>query len=297
MRSNMSISRKLFVSGNYVFLTLLAVLCLLPLVHVLALSFSSSSAAGTGLVRFWPVDMTLSSYRFVLDKPEFLLSMGVTVKRVLLGASFNMLLIILVAYPLSKETKAFRLRTPLAWYFVFTMLFSGGLIPLYMTVRNTGMLDSLWGLIFPTWGMGTNIFNIVLMLNFFRGLPKELEESGVVDGAGHWTVCWKIIVPLSLPVLATVALFTIVYHWNSWFDGLIFMNRTEHYPLSTYLQTILVQDQLANVNAQDLASLQEVSDRTAKAAQIFIGSLPILLVYPFLQRFFIKGIVMGSVKG
>ncbi|WP_168120944.1 carbohydrate ABC transporter permease [Paenibacillus sp. HB172176] len=292
----MSTSRKLFVSFNYTFLTLLSILCLLPLVHVLALSFSSSSAATTGMVSFWPVDMTFSSYNFVLSKPQFLTSMGVTLQRVVVGVTLNLILIIMVAYPLSKEVRAFRMRTVLAWFFVFTMLFSGGLIPLYMTVRNTGLLDSIWALIFPTWGTGSNIFNIVLMLNFFRGLPKELEESAMMDGAGHFTICWRIIVPLSLPVLATVTLFTIVFNWNSWFDGLIYMNRTEHYPLSTYLQTIVVQSQLTEVDANDLASLQEVSDRTAKAAQIFIGTLPILLVYPFLQRFFIKGIVLGSVK-
>lgn len=292
----MTLGRKIFVTFNYTLLILLSILCLLPLIHVLALSFSSSSAATAGLVTFWPIDFTFSSYEFVLSKKEFLVSLGVTVQRVVLGTAINMLITILAAYPLSKEVRSFRMRTLFAWYFVFTMLFSGGLIPLYMTVRETGVMDSLWGLIFPTWGMGVNIFNIVLMLNFFRGLPKELEESAFIDGAGHWTTLWRIIVPLSLPSLATVTLFTLVFHWNSWFDGMIFMNRTENYPLSTYLQTILVQNKFTSVNAQDMKMLQEVSDRTAKAAQIFIGSLPILLVYPFLQRFFIKGIVLGSVK-
>jgi len=137
---------------------------------------------------------------------------------------------------------------------------------------------------------------LILLLNFFRGLPKELEEAAYMDGAGHWTTLWRIFVPLSTPVLATITLFATVHHWNSWFDGLIFMNSPMNYPLQSYLQTVVIQQDLsANTNV-DLDSLAEISDRTAKAAQIFLGALPILLVYPFLQRFFVKGIVLGSVK-
>jgi putative aldouronate transport system permease protein len=289
-----SISRKLFIVFNYIFLALLSVLCLLPLAHVLAVSFSSSAAAAAGYVKLWPVEFTFDSYKYVLGKDEFFRSIGVTLKRVSVGLIVNMVLTVLVAYPLSKEVQKFRGRTIYAWVFVFTMLFNGGLIPLYMTVRYTGILDSVWALVLP---QAVPIFNMILLLNFFRGLPKEVEEAAFMDGAGHWTTLWKIFVPLSMPAIATITLFTMVFHWNSWFDGLIFMNSPKNYPLQSYLQTIVIQQNFSSASLESIAELQKISDRTFKSAQIFLGSLPILIVYPFLQKFFMKGIVLGSVKG
>ena len=286
--------RKLFIGANYTVLTLLSVLCLIPLIHVLAISFSSSHAATAGMVKLWPVDFTLSSYKLVLAKPAFLKSIVVTLTRVAIGLTINMLLTVLVAYPLSKESVRFRQRTVYVWVFVVTMLFSGGLIPQYMIIKYTGVMDSIWALVLPG---AVPIFNVVLLLNFFRGLPRELEEAAFIDGAGHWTTLWRIMVPLSAPALATLTLFATVGHWNSWFDGLIYMNSPDHYPLQSYLQTVVINRDLTLVSASDMKALTEVSDRTAKAAQIFLGALPILVVYPFLQRFFMKGIVLGSVKG
>jgi len=288
-----SISRRLFVGFNYTFLTVLSFLCLFPIVHVLAVSFSSNAAAAGGFVKLWPVGFTTASYEYVLTRGEFLDALLVTLQRVGLGVFVNMFLTILVAYPLSKEASAFRSRTAYAWIFVVTILFNGGLIPVYMTVKYTGLLDSIWALVLPG---AVPVFNIILLLNFFRNLPKEMEEAAFMDGAGQWTTMWRIFVPLSLPALATITLFATVNHWNSWFDGLIFMNRPEHYPLQSYLQTVVVQQDLSDIASQDLDLLAEVNDRTFKAAQIFLGALPILLVYPFLQRYFVKGIVLGSVK-
>ncbi len=178
--------------------------------------------------------------------------------------------------------------------FFFTMLFSGGLIPWYMVIRQLELLDSIWALVLPA---GVPVFNVVLMLNFFRQLPKELEEAAFMDGAGHWTTLWKIYLPAALPALATVSLFAVVWHWNSWFDGLILMNRPEHYPLQSYLQTVIMQRDMTFIQHLSRAELAIVSDRTIKSAQILIATLPIVFVYPFLQRFFVKGIVLGSVKG
>ncbi|TXK77376.1 carbohydrate ABC transporter permease [Paenibacillus sp. N3.4] len=288
-----SLGRRMFLVLTYTFLCFLALLCLFPLIHVLAISFSSSHEAAAGTVKFWPVDFTIQSYTYILRKPEFLRSFVVTIERVILGTSLSMILTLLMAYPLSKETKVFKLRTYYVWYFVFTILFGGGLIPWYMTIKFTGLLNTIWALVLPG---GVAVFHIILLLNFFRGLPKELEEAVFIDGSGHWGALWKIYVPLSMPALATIALFTIVHHWNSWFDGLLLMNSPEKYPLSSYLQTIIIDNNLANVRDEDISSLAEVSDRTAKAAQIFLGALPILLIYPFLQRFFVKGIILGSVK-
>ncbi|HEY0827530.1 MAG TPA: carbohydrate ABC transporter permease, partial [Bacilli bacterium] len=215
-------SRNMFVAFNYTLLISLSLLCLLPLIQVFAISLSSSSAATAGLVKLWPVDFTLKSYEFILHKPAFIRSFGVTIERVILGVSLNMLLTLLIAYPLSKKKGKFHFRTFYAWYFVFTILFSGGLIPWYMTIEAVGLMDSIWALILPG---AVPVFNVILLLNFFSGLPKELEESAFIDGAGYWTALWRIYAPLSLPALATLTLFSIVGHWNAWFDGLILMNR------------------------------------------------------------------------
>jgi putative aldouronate transport system permease protein len=293
MVEQLTLGRRLFVGTNYVVLALLSILCLVPLIHVLAVSFSSSQAATAGLVKLWPVEFTISSYQFVLAKPAFLTSIGVTLQRVAIGLTLNMVLTIMIAYPLSKEVSKFPFRTVYVWIFVVTILFQGGLIPLYMTIKYTGIMDTIWALVLPS---AVPIFNVVLLLNFFRGLPKELEEAAFIDGAGHWRTLWQIIVPLSAPALATLTLFAAVGHWNSWFDGLIFMDSPDHYPLQSYLQTVVINRDLSLMSSSDIKSLAEVNDRTAKAAQIFLGALPILLVYPFLQRFFMKGIVLGSVK-
>ncbi|NOU62829.1 ABC transporter permease subunit [Paenibacillus sp. LMG 31461] len=286
-------SGKLFTLFNFVLLSCISLACILPLVHTLALSFSSNAAAAAGAVKLVPVGWTLDSYSYVLKQVAFFRSIQVTLERVGLGVPINILMTILAAYPLSKEVRSFGARSWYAWIFVITILFNGGLIPVYMVVKYTGIMDTIWALVLPT---AVPVFNIILLLNFFRGLPKELEEAAFIDGAGHWTTAWRIYVPLSLPALATTTLFATVSHWNSWFDGLIFMNSAEHYPLQSYLQTIVVQQDITKLAATDLSQLLNINEQTAKAAQIFLGALPILLVYPFLQRFFIKGIVMGSVK-
>ncbi|BBH18863.1 putative ABC transporter permease protein YtcP [Paenibacillus baekrokdamisoli] len=294
MQHRVSLSRKVFVVGNYIFLVALSLLCLLPLIQVLSISFSSSAAASAGLVKLLPVDITFSSYKYILQKQEFISSFGISFERLVLGFVMNMGISLLCAYPLSKERKDLRLRSYYAWFFVFTLLFSGGLIPTYIVVSMTGLIDTIWALIIPS---AVSVFNVILLLNFFRGLPKEIEESAFMDGAGHWLVLWKMYVPMSLPVLATVSLFTMVYHWNAWFDGLIYMNFPKNYPLSTYLQLLVINSNPMKMDPKNLAGLIEISERTTRAAQIFMGALPILIVYPFLQKFFVKGIVLGSVKG
>jgi len=285
---------KSFAVLNYSFLIVLSLLCVLPLVHVFAISLSSSELAAAGAVKLWPQGFNWSSYEFVLQKGEFFRAFFVSIQRVLLGTLVNMLLTILVAYPLSKESAHFSGRTAYAWYFVFTILFSGGLIPWYMTIKTTGIMDTLWALVLPG---ALPVFNAILLLNFFRGIPKALEEAAFVDGAGHMTTLWRIFVPLSKPALATITLFAVVGHWNAWFDGLILMNSPRHYPLQSYLQTVMVSFNPMNMNIEDIKKLSQISNRTLKAAQIFLAALPILLVYPFLQKYFVKGIVLGSVKG
>jgi putative aldouronate transport system permease protein len=288
-----SVSRRIFVICNYTLLIFLSLICILPLINVLAMSLSSNAAVSAGMVKLWPIDFTLKSYGFILSKKEFLDSLWMTLKRVVVGIPLNMFLTILIAYPLAKEARSFRFRTLYAWIFVFTMLFSGGLIPLYMTIKSYGLLDTVWALVLHH---GVPIFNVVVLINFFRGLPKDLEEAAFMDGAGHWTVLWRIFVPLSTPALASLTLFATVNQWNAWFDGILFMNSPANYPLQTYLYTVVVGVDNVLASSMDLDLLEAVSDRTAKAAQIFLGALPILLLYPFLQRYFMKGMVLGGVK-
>lgn len=294
MRSYTSSSRKIFLVFVYIFLALSAILCILPIVNVLAVSFSSRAAAAAGYVKLWPVGFTTSSYHYALSKQEFIAAFVISIKRVLLGYTVNMLMAITVAYPLSKEKRNFHWRDVYAWFFIVTMLFSGGLIPTYMTISKLGLLDKIWALVLPG---AVPVFNVILLMNFFRELPSEIEEAAYIDGANNFTALVKIYLPLSLPALATISLFTLVGHWNAWFDGLIYMNSQSNYPLQSYLQTIIITFDNSTITAASELYMSDVSDRTFKAAQVFLAAAPILAVYPFLQKYFMKGLVMGSVKG
>lgn len=294
MVQRLSLGRKIYLVFNYTALLVLSVVCVLPFINVLMISLSSSEAVARGAVSLWPVDFTLASYRYVLNQPAFGRAFLITLQRVGVGTALYMFITVLTAYPLSQETEDFKGRNMYTWFFVFTMIFNGGLIPTYMVVRFTGIMDSLWALILP---MAVNVFNIILMLNFFRSLPRDLREAAFMDGASHPTVLFRIYLPLSLPSLATITLFTIVFHWNEWFYGLIYMNRPENYPLQTFLQTVVINIDFSRVTERDLDLVALISNRTNRAAQIFVATFPILLAYPFLQRYFIKGIVLGSVKG
>lgn len=283
-----------FAAVNATFLIAAALLCILPLIHIIAVSFSSSTAAAAGYVKLWPVDFTLASYEFTAGRDGFWISMMNSLKRLAIGTPLNLLLTILVAYPLSKESKQFRFRLVYAWIFFLTMLFNGGLIPWYITIKEVGLLNSIWALVLPG---AVPVFSIVLLLNFFREVPRELEESAVIDGASQWTTLWRIYVPISKPAIATLALFSMVEHWNSWFDGLILMGDPTNYPLQSYIQTIVIQQNFTAVSREDILNLAQISDRTLRSSQIFLASLPIVAAYPFLQKYFVKGIVLGSVKG
>lgn len=284
----------IFVIINTVFLVMIAVLCIIPLIHILAVSFSSSAAAATGQVTFLPRDFSLNSYSYVAKRAAFWKSMIVSMKRIAIGGAINMILTVLVAYPLSLDKEDFRLRSFYVWVFFITMLFNGGLIPTYMLVKELGLLDNMFSLILPT---AVPVFSVILLLNFFREIPTELSEAAFIDGAGHWRSLWSIYIPLSKPALATLLLFALVFHWNSWFDGLLYMNNPNNYPLQSYIQTIIVQRSYSMMTREEIAELATISDRTLRASQIFLGSLPIIMVYPFLQKYFVKGIVLGGVKG
>ena len=286
------ISRRIFVVVNYIFLALTAAVCIFPLLHILTISFSSNAAVNSGSVIIWPVGFQLSTYQFVINSSAFYTAFGISVERTVLGIVINMLLTILAAYPLSLNKQKFKARGFYVWFIFITMLFSGGLIPGYLMVKYTGLIDTIWSLIIPG---AVPVFNVILLQNFLKELPDEISESAFIDGAGYWKVLTKILVPISKPVMATLILFVAVGHWNSWFDGMLYMNSPQNYPLQTYLQTIVVQIDLNTVTS--INDILNICQKNSKAAQIIIAMLPILVVYPFLQKYFTKGIILGSVKG
>lgn len=297
MREYRSKGRTLFHIFNYTLISILLFTCLVPLIHILALSFSSASYTDSNLVTFFPKGFTLAAYQFVMENQMFWQSFGVTIERLAFGVPISLALTVLAAYPLSKEEKYFPQRKIYMWLFLFVMIFNAGLVPTYLLIKDLGMMDTIWALVLPT---GVNVFNVVLMMNFFRGIPHEIEESALVDGARQPVILWKLYLPLAKPSIATITLFTFMNHWNSWMDGRIYMNSTSNYPLQTYLQNVLQSSDQVLLNSNNLQSILDrmaVSGQNLRAAQLFISMLPLLLIYPFLQKYFTAGLVMGSVKG
>lgn len=289
--------QQIFTVFNYIFLTMLGVLCVLPLLNIIALSFSSRNMVNARMVTFWPKQFTVSSYAYMLEKSGLVPAVLITLKRVVLGLVVNMLMTIVVAYPLSKTKEAFRSRKYYVGFFLFTMIFNGGLIPTYLVVKELRMLDTIWVLILPN---AVTMYYVLLMLNFFRGLPSSIEEAAIVDGCNQWQTMVKIYLPLSLPSLATIALFIVVGHWNEWFDGMIYNNKSTNYPLMTFLQYQIINFKTSDLRPEQIAanpSLADLDGRAIKSAGIVLCTLPILCLYPFLQRYFVTGIVVGSVKG
>jgi putative aldouronate transport system permease protein len=261
-------------------------------------SFSGSTAVAAGKVGLVPVDFTLASYEYILSTGKFFKAMLISIERVILGTGLNLLLMIMVAYPLSKDKKGQLIgRKFYVYYFMITMLISGGMIPTYLVVSKLGLKNTIWSLILPG---ALPVSNMIILMNFIRELPAEMEEAAALDGAGPIQILFKIILPVLKPALATVGLFCMVGHWNDWFSGMIYMSNPDKYPLQTYLQSVISTfDQLLlSDSSHDIASiLAQMNARTGRAAQLFLGALPIMLVYPFLQKYFTKGLVLGSVKG
>ncbi|MFD2700948.1 carbohydrate ABC transporter permease [Paenibacillus shunpengii] len=296
MIEDKSMGRRLFHIFNYTILIVISLLCILPFINLLAVSFSSSAAVSAGSVSFWPIDFTTKAYEFALTGGEFYSSLWVAIKRVVLGTTVNLVLMMLTAYPLAKSKHKLMGRNVYMTFFIVTMLFNGGLIPTYLVVVKMGLIDSIWSLILPG---ALPVFSMLILMNFIRGLPEEIEESAIIDGAGPLQVLVRILLPLLKPALATVGLFSIVGHWNSWFDGIIYMNNPANYPLQSYLQTLLLSfEQIMLKSGTDYTQLLSMMNaRTGRAAQMFLGAIPILIIYPFLQKYFTKGLVLGSVKG
>lgn len=277
-------------------LLIMTISCLIPILNTLAMSFSDKTSAALGEVMFLPVNFTISPYIEIVKEGRFFRAFGVSVVRVILGTAINLLFSIFIAYPLSKDPKEFPFRNIYMWIFVFTMMFNGGLVPTFLVIKDLGLIDTIWALVLPG---AVNVFNTILLMNFYKGIPKALEEAARVDGAGPWRILLQIIIPLAKPAIATVTLFCIVNHWNSFFDGKIYINSPEKIPLQTYIQSLTVQispQAMANMTPDEIVRKLEVSNITFNSAKAFVSMIPILLIYPFLQKYFVTGIVMGAVK-
>lgn len=294
MVRNNSLGSRMFEYGLIAVVTLISLTSLFPIIHNLAVSLSSPAMVTGGFVTVYPKGFTFSSYLKLMEDAVFFRTFGISVQRVVITTILSFFISLLMAYPLSRSVKEFKLRNVYMWLLVFVMMFNGGLIPFYLIVKQMGLMNSFWVLVLP---MIINVFNIILIVNYFRSIPKELDESASMDGAGPWYKAFRIYMPLALPVLATTTLFLIVAVWNEFMLGMIFIRNPEDVPLQTYMQQIVVRiDPNLLKSVEDVKRLASVSDKTLSAAKIFTSMLPIMIIYPFLQRYFISGIMLGSVK-
>ncbi len=292
-----SASRKVFLAVTITALCLWSLLCLLPFIYILAVSLSSKSAVSAGIVSFLPVDFTLNNYAYLLEKKEFFVAFAISVARVFAGTGVNLLVTVLAAYPLAFARKTLKGRKFYVGLVLLCMFFSGGTVPTYIMISRLGLRDNFLVLILPG---ALSSWNLILFVNFFRNVPNEMLEAADIEGAGDYRILWQIVLPVSLPILATIALLCMVGHWNNWFDGYLYMDQ-EHWPLQTYIYNAMeefktLQDNSQNLTPEQIAQLAESSDTTLRSAQIFIAMVPILCVYPFMQKYFVQGILLGSVK-
>lgn len=277
---------------NYGLLTLLAFVCLYPFLNVIAYSLSGYNAVLSGKVTFYPVDLNFDAYRQILGKTQIWNSMNTTILVTLMGTSLSLILTIFAAYSLSRDDLPG--RKFLTGMILFTMYFSGGMIPTFLVVKGMGLYDTLGALFVP---QAVNVFNFIVMRTFFRSLPESLEEAARIDGASYMQVLVKIILPLSLPIIATIGLFYAVGYWNTYFDALLYIQDPDKYTLQLRLRSLLFGEELNNSGASLEGMGTQVMSKSLKMATVAVSTVPILVVYPWLQKYFVKGVMVGSVKG
>lgn len=296
MVENKSLHSRVRMAIIYGIVLLLGVGSLLPLLNILAISFSGSAAVSANRVGVLPVDFTMTAYHKILSDKQFWHSFMISVIRVILALALNLAVTVPMAYAMTKSKKEFRARNFYMNLLIFAMLFNGGMIPTYILVKNLGLLNSIGALVLPG---ALPIFNVILLMNFFLGIPRSLEEAALIDGANPFQVLLRIMIPCAKPCLATVSLFSIVGSWNDFFSGLIYMQKVENYPIMTYIQSLNVDIQellKSGASSSTLENVTELSNRNLNAAKIVVAVIPLLLIYPILQKYLITGMVMGSVK-
>ena len=277
---------------NIVVLFILGLTTLLPFLHVLAKSLSSQLAISLGQVTFLPVDLQIGTFQYVLEQDQFTGSFRNSVIITIAGTALALIMTVMIAYPLSKPKLKGRKFFMLV--FVFVMLFSGGMVPNYLLYKTFGLVNTLWALIVP--GM-LSVFNILLVKTFFEELPESVEESARIDGANNFTILFRIVLPMALPVLAAVGLFFAVAYWNNYFSAVLYITKPDLKPLQMYLYELISQSSPEMGMEIDADRMMNVDPESIRAATIMLSTLPILCLYPFLQKYFVKGITIGSVKG
>ncbi|RAV11902.1 carbohydrate ABC transporter permease [Paenibacillus contaminans] len=290
-----SVGEKVFALCNIVFFSLLGLTTLFPFLNLIAKSLSSEAAVVSGQVNLIPIGLQFSTYKFVASNALFLNALKISLLVTVLGTLSALFMTALAAYPLSKPR--LRGRKFFIIMYVFTMLFSGGLIPTYLLMRSLGLIDQLPVLFLPVM---ISVYNMLIIKSHFENLPDSLEESAKLDGASNLTILWRIILPLSLPVFATIGLFYAVQFWNDYFTSLVYINSPDLKPLQLYLKELFVSSSdafLRSGNHVNVDAAMNASPQSIQAASIILATLPILLVYPFLQKYFVKGVLIGSVKG
>ncbi len=296
MVKDKSLASQVRVAITYALIILSGLLCLLPLWNVVCLSFSSSWAVIARRVTLLPVDFNTIAYRELLRDQQFWRSFAISVERVGLSLVLNMALIVLMAYPLSKTEHEFLGRNFFMGMLIVAMLFSGGMIPTYLLVKQMKLINTIWSLVLTG---AVPIFSVIMVKNFFVALPPSLEEAAIIDGANPLQVLYKVYIPCSLPVLATVALFSIVGNWNDYFKGMVYMTKMRMLPLMSYIRSISVDLQKLVENGaspEQLEAASKFSNDALNSAKIVVSTVPLLLIYPFLQKYLITGITIGSVK-
>ncbi|MBA2944164.1 carbohydrate ABC transporter permease [Paenibacillus sp. CGMCC 1.16610] len=285
---------RLFLTGVYLFLGIALIVVLYPLVFIVSSSLSSPLAVSSGRVWLWPVDLTFVGYKVVLSNPQVLQGYGNSLFYAFFGTLISVTLTIVLAYPLSRRT--FFGRSALMMFITFTMLFSGGLIPTYLVVKQLGLLDTRWALLIP---QAIWVWQIIIARTFFQSsIPEELAEASEMDGCSDFRFLWSVVLPLSKPIIAVLILMYAIGQWNAYFDALIYLKTQSLYPLQLILRGILILNSAAsgNIDAAEQLRRQQFADLT-KYSLIVIASLPVLVIYPFVQRYFVKGMLIGSVKG
>jgi len=268
---------------------LFSVACLLPFLRVVSEAVSGDTAVASGEILILPKDFTLKQLKFILDTPQFTQGMWVSLSSTVVYTVISIVLTCMLAYPLSRTDLPG--RRGLMFYVVFTMLFNGGMVPTYLVVKNLGILNTFWALIIP---LAISQFNVIVLVNGFLGIPKEMEESALIDGAGQFTILVRIMVPLAKPTLAAILLFYAVARWNGWFDAVMYVNDRSLFPLPVIIKDLVQQ----GLNTSMFPSLTTPPPTQAiRSAAVIFSIVPIILVYPFLQKYFVKGVTLGGVKG
>lgn len=283
---------KVFDYGNMLLLTVFSLLAVYPFWYTIVLSFSSAAEAMAPGFKVWPGEFNLTSYQMVFSNPDILIGYRNTVMRTVIGTSGVLLISSMMAYALARPGLVHKKGWML--FILLTMVFHGGLVPSYLLMRNLGLMDNFLVYILP--GLVTG-FNVIILKNFFQSIPSSVGESARIDGAGEWRILFQIYLPLSKPVLATVALWTAVAQWNAWFDALLYIHSDSKQVLQMFLQRVVIGNNTELIERNLVnPEMAQFTSETVKAATVIVTVLPILLVYPFLQRFFMKGIMLGSVK-